>query len=192
MSLSYDETWELLIRLDPVSLSNACQVNRMYRDICNAEGFWKQKIEYDFGIKNPEKIENLTWKQSWLTLRRGYTIEFSWSVRDIMTYDEVTDLNEDEMQAVNNAIEKHTKMYIRKREKDLLKYFEYRLTDGDDRLLLITLYPKRFEKYNEMTQEELSDYSIAEEDDLLQYAESFNLAHYNINNNNNLIIEISY
>lgn len=62
---------EILIKLDIKELQNACSINNEFNEICNSNGFWHRKINYDFPDFEYEKRNNINYKNFYLNLLKA-------------------------------------------------------------------------------------------------------------------------
>ena len=60
-TLPIELIYEYMLKLDWIDLMNQCQVNKLFREICNSEYFWEQKTMRDF--QDYTKDPNKTWRE---------------------------------------------------------------------------------------------------------------------------------
>lgn len=142
----YDVAWQLLLRMDPATLAKSCQLNRMYREICNENAFWKQKIEQDFPDQIVERLGELTWKETWIAYHGEMVFRYyitTYEIGDVAEPGDVTDFSDEEFKRIREILEDEIKEFIREYH-DLFKYFEYVLDRGDegDNTLELTLFSR--------------------------------------------------
>lgn len=72
ISLPRELVQELLLSMDTSVLLNFCSTNKEFRNLCNNEFFWQQKVS-QLGQVSP-KPNNLSWKQYFINLTNFKTI----------------------------------------------------------------------------------------------------------------------
>lgn len=70
-TLSYDVTFEYMLKMDAKTLQNACSVSKMHAEICSNNSFWIQKINRDFpDINGHYDVEKA--KKAWVLCTIGH------------------------------------------------------------------------------------------------------------------------
>lgn len=69
--LSYDVVFEYMLKMDPKTLQQACQISRIHADVCSDNNFWIQKINRDFpDINGHYDVTNA--KKNWTLCAVGH------------------------------------------------------------------------------------------------------------------------
>jgi len=74
--LSYDVTFQYMLKMDARTLQNACNISKMHAEICNDNSFWVQKIDRDFPDINGY-YDTTEAKKAWILCTVGRRFTFS-------------------------------------------------------------------------------------------------------------------
>lgn len=137
MDVSTDVLWNVMLRMDPYTLQNACTVNTLSSEICKKESFWKQKIENDFKRRPLKKLGDLSWKETWVALNGEMTFNYSissYEIGEAATDENHSDFTPVELNGIKKFITDITKDFIEfdslEHGLELFKYFEFEIKDG--------------------------------------------------------------
>lgn len=73
--MNYDTIFEVMLKLGPRDLQNACRVDRIHSDVCDDNNFWVQKIKRDYP-KIEGHYDYQQAKKTWILCTVGHRFEF--------------------------------------------------------------------------------------------------------------------